>query len=385
MSQPVNYSQTRIKYEYAVRHCSSGQLLGYALLSEKVLDDSLVKLAPWVGEDGVIPDTETQTQLNICISENSAVTENVESAKYVHTKADCLQISPASASGTTDDVSLRHQYLAGSSSSSQILNSSRNALLLPVAMSDTINATPAVPGSEETNKCENESEVCKRTRNNNYEPPPYSEGKYKMFCVDIEPGVNSFYRKKVRCILCGTEMLGKSFKNHLISQHEGSVSCEFCNKMFNGRQIQQHKKKWHKSELSIENNIGKASEYVERHLKGLPSVDAIIGGDVERHMITKEIEGNENGCSKSSSPCQAKIRSPNVVLKLSSATERGLSCRIKIDENAKIRKAMRKFGSKFNVDYRSLQFFQDNQVLDGEETVMSLNGTEIVVYGQLQK
>ena len=194
-----------------------------------------------------------------CSKSSSPCQAILRSPITVNSKAECFPIFPASTSGDTEDGSLNHQYLAGSSSNSQILNSStKHAFPSPVAMTDTISAIPTAPGSDAINNCENVSEVSKFTRNNKNEPPPYSEEKYKVFCVDIDPGVNSFKRKKVRCILCSKTVCGGSFKRHLVSQHEDSVSCEYCKKKFNSREILRHncvlKRKCHKSAFSNENS-----------------------------------------------------------------------------------------------------------------------------------
>ena len=44
---------------------------------------------------------------------------------------------------------------------------------------------------------------------------------------------------------------------------------------------------------------------------------------------------------------------------------------------------MRKFGNRFKVDYKSLKFFQGSTELTGREVVADVNGSEVIVIGEI--
>ena len=54
-----------------------------------------------------------------------------------------------------------------------------------------------------------------------------------------------------------------------------------------------------------------------------------------------------------------------------------------LEKDAKMKKAMRKFGSRFKVDYKSLKFFSGSTELTGREVAGDLNGSEVIVIGEL--
>jgi hypothetical protein len=52
---------------------------------------------------------------------------------------------------------------------------------------------------------------------------------------------------------------------------------------------------------------------------------------------------------------------------------RGVSLKMGLEKDAKIKKAMKKFGKRFNVEYKSLKFFLGNTELSGGELVKDLD------------
>ena len=75
--------------------------------------------------------------------------------------------------------------------------------------------------------------------------------------------------------------------------------------------------------------------------------------------------------------------SDSVNLTLTSATCEGVSIKIRVGKKIKMRKVMKKFGQKFNVDYKVLKFLLGGRELGWEELVEDLNGSKIDVWGAL--
>ena len=67
---------------------------------------------------------------------------------------------------------------------------------------------------------------------------------------------------------------------------------------------------------------------------------------------------------------------------LSSASVEGVCIKIRLKKGAKIKKAMKKFGKKFNISRKELKFMLGGEPLSGEELVDGLEGREIVVAGK---
>ena len=67
---------------------------------------------------------------------------------------------------------------------------------------------------------------------------------------------------------------------------------------------------------------------------------------------------------------------------LSSSSVEGCRVKIRLRKGAKIKKAMKKFGKKFDISRKELKFVLGGEVLSGEELVNGLEGREIVVAGK---
>ena len=70
---------------------------------------------------------------------------------------------------------------------------------------------------------------------------------------------------------------------------------------------------------------------------------------------------------------------------MTSATVEGVRVKIGLKKGAKIKKAMKKFGKKFNISRKALKFMLCGEQLSGEELVGDLEGREIVVVGKLKQ
>ena len=83
-------------------------------------------------------------------------------------------------------------------------------------------------------------------------------------------------------------------------------------------------------------------------------------------------------------PISVKMSSKLVSIVMSSDTVKGVRLKMGLEKDAKIKKAMRKFGNRFKVDYKSLKFFQGGTELTGREIVGDMNGNEVIVFGELK-
>merc|ERR1719318_1976837 len=234
--------------------------------------------------------------------------------------------------------------------------------------------------------------------------------------------------KKVRCVLCGDGRVFSycNIGRHIKAVHEPPVTCEICQKEFNVVQLIDHKKKWHKDELAEENNNVVNSDIKVTNVKprreAPPSVTPHVVATVKTpttqpvkipttlpvkipttqpvkiptsrpvkiptsRPVSSKYTRSEvpDHCGKSDlstsnpavltkvslpvpppSQVQAKLVAGDLVsLIMSSVTVKGVSLKMGLEKDAKVKKAMKKFGKRFNVEYKSLKFFQGNTELSG--------------------
>ena len=80
---------------------------------------------------------------------------------------------------------------------------------------------------------------------------------------------------------------------------------------------------------------------------------------------------------------QAKLVAGDLVsLNMTSVTVKGVTLKMGLEKDAKVKKAMKKFGKRFNVEYKSLKFFLGNIELCGGELVKDLVGSDVLVFGE---
>merc|ERR1719318_410922 len=111
---PKFYSQARV--QFAVRHKTSGQLLGYALLLPEADEDSLVKLVPWDDDDLHTTDTALAASQDKSSFSHSSLpslnqnlntsSENEESSLNNTLTSQCASDLPASQDDFNASVSL---------------------------------------------------------------------------------------------------------------------------------------------------------------------------------------------------------------------------------------------------------------------------------------
>merc|ERR1719318_766056 len=259
---------------------------------------------------------------------------------------------------------------------------------------------------------------------------PGAVGRYDAFLEDVYPDMKlkTLKFKKVRCVLCGD---GRVFSycnigRHIKAVHEPPVTCEICQKEFNVVQLIDPWK-WHKDELAEENNNVVNSDIKVTNVKprreAPPSVTPHVVATVKTpttqpvkiptsrpvkiptsRPVSSKYTRSEvpDHCGKSDlstsnpavltkvslpvpppSQVQAKLVAGDLVsLIMSSVTVKGVSLKIGLEKDAKVKKAMKKFGKRFNVEYKSLKFFQGNTELSGGEVVKDLDGSGVLVFGE---
>ena len=80
---------------------------------------------------------------------------------------------------------------------------------------------------------------------------------------------------------------------------------------------------------------------------------------------------------------QAKLVAGDLVsLNMTSVTVKGVTLKMGLEKDAKVKKAMKKFGKRFKVEYKSLKFFLGNTELSGGELVKDLVGSDVLVFGE---
>jgi len=153
--------------------------------------------------------------------------------------------------------------------------------------------------------------------------------------------------KLVRCLLCkGERTIGvANFVRHLRTMHEPPVECDTCGGEFSSVRISVHKKV------------------------------CIAKSFVSQKMTAQESRLSEN---------QLKSENEEVKFKLFSATSPGIGIKVTLKRNVKIKKAMKIFAEKYNVNRKKLSFVIRGEKLTGDELVSELEGREIIVHGKVK-
>jgi len=193
---------------------------------------------------------------------------------------------------------------------------------------------------------------------------------------------------KVTCILCtdGKIYSYSSMWRHIRAIHTSPEKCDICGQEFNIVQLRSHKRKWHNLKFEEENNNVKSSD-----------VKVVQVSPPTSEPCPTAPPKSLQGPNSSSLPASASHTSSGknnddpsslaggyISITMTSATK-GVSLKMAVREDVRIKKAMKKFAKKFNVDYRSLTFLVGSHKLTGAELVAELGGTEIDVVGELSK
>merc|ERR1719318_953410 len=310
---PKFYSQARV--QFAVRHKTSGQLLGYALLLAEPDEDSLVKLVPWDDDDLHTTDAAlaasrdnspfSHSSLPSSLNQNlNMSSENEESSLNNTLTSQCASDLPASqddfnasvnlsklSSSTPEQMPSLSSPVSSGFSSAKSVSSSK--IGLSSGKSSSSLTLPTVPSSaskdivgkysgiqeEKPTECsgpkrkysdtnggdsECKSKTIKLDENENPRVGfgnnflPGAVRRYDLFIEDINPGLKlkDNKLKKVKCLLCGDGKVLSygNMRRHIKRYHEPPVTCKICHKEFNALQMEKHRTRCHKEKLKEKNS-----------------------------------------------------------------------------------------------------------------------------------
>jgi len=260
----------------------------------------------------------------------------------------------------------------------------------------------------------------KRKSEDGMEPPSksaqFGPGKYTSFYTyaGVDQPENRKL-KRVRCLLCPGEktLAFGNFGEHVKGSHMPPVKCTVCGVEYSGATIKRHRKICipKSNRKSMECNKGK-EDVEDVHTADSPETPTIatlwpvflpsqLGAAAE---TCNSSEASVNGSTTkfdglieerdTTSVClpgceglsEGKVKSTDrdkVTFIMTSATVEGVRVKIGLKKGAKIKKAMKKYGKKFNISRKALQFKLCGEQLSGEELVGDLEGRDIVVVGKL--
>jgi len=207
---------------------------------------------------------------------------------------------------------------------------------------------------------------------------PGVAGRYDNFWefVKGKDSAMDIRRRKVTCLLCGKEYSYGNIRRHIQTFHEDHVICDICNIQFNARRtLSEHKRKVHNKQWMEENDVKTDDIKIDEKVT-LP-VTPPVGVSGPPQSTVKVVRNS------TPDPMCNKVSSKLVSVTLTSDTVKGVSLKMGLKEDAKMKKAMRKFGNRFKVDYKSLKFFQGSTELTGREVVADVNGSEVIVIGEI--
>jgi len=426
----------KARNQFAVRHKITGEILGYALLLPDIsVEDCQLKLVPWQDDDlhtsdpdltvhdpkaAVVPtilgaslQTLPVPEVNLSLSVSSedgsrngtltsdSALEHLPAKQADFNASISLAKAPTSTPEPRIDVACSSLTLSSVSETSSLsVKSSYIPVVSKVSPISTVVVKEAndgvVDGTEtrsETGGSEFKSRFVseresvtqpKEAKNEKVECEkpflPGVAGRYDKFLQFVNDGKNSGVekkRRKVICLLCGAEYVYGNIGRHIQTSHEDPVICEICHIQFNAkRSLSDHKRKVHKKQWMEETNNNDKTETVDAKVlsKVSPPPFGVSTPPTTVQDVKKSIPV----------PISVKMSSKLVSIVMSSDTVKGVRLKMGLEKDAKIKKAMRKFGNRFKVDYKSLKFFQGGTELTGREIVGDMNGNEVIVFGELK-
>jgi len=270
-------------------------------------------------------------------------------------------------------------------------------------------------------------------------------GKYDMF-VEFVKDKNNFngesvipkHRQKVSCLLCGDIISHGNIGRHIENFHESSsVNCKICNAKFaKKRYLRSHMKSAHcspvddgiKSSNDVKIKTVSTSKVHHKPLKKTSPVSIkkpikrIDVSDIKsdsslpcefksssKPIIHAPIMKSGNSVTNKSektdhdpSPVPDKTLMPPpsnvevhseidglITLTMKSNSLKGFSMKMGLEKHVRVKKAMRKFAKRFNVNYKELKFMFDNEETNvtseilGDEIVGDMKNRNFTVYGDL--
>jgi len=221
-------------------------------------------------------------------------------------------------------------------------------------------------------------------------PTVCAASKYTAFFEVVVKGATK-EATKVKCILCGDgRIFGySSMWRHIKAIHTQPVQCDICGKEFNTVRLVAHKRKCHSVKVMEENNNLKSSDMkvdqvkLSQVAKPSPAPPTSLNAPISSPVSVSATHTNSVRSGKTKDDLPSLVGG-YISLTMTSATK-GVSLKLAVRKEARVKKAMKKFCKKFNVDYRSLTFLIGSHKLTGVELVAELEGREIYVIGDLPK
>jgi len=215
----------------------------------------------------------------------------------------------------------------------------------------------------------------KRAASRDELPEKFSPGiqsRYAAFFTDvgvIQPE-NLKHGKLVRCLLCNKEIGSPQFRRHLRLIHEPPVECDNCGGEFSSQRITVHRKIC----------TSRSFKTQEMRVKE-PKVSIIQLKSENREVKVKPLEmrAQESRLSEK----QLKSKNKEAKFKLISIMTPDIHLKVTLKRNVKIKKAMKIFADKFNVNRKKLSFVMSGVKLTGDELVSELEGGDIIVHGKV--
>jgi len=275
--------------------------------------------------------------------------------------------------------------------------------------------------------------------------PQENSGMYDIFVQFVDERNNTEvglpkYRKKVKCILCTGEKV-ISYGNvgrHIESYHLPSVVCEICNCKISQKRFMDHMKRVHtdnskQKRKDVKDKVKSTSGLKRTESKNVttektsttnpsqsksetfntsnPSLDlksehciknntgpVILANTDPKSQTFNDVDEEKNiepTTEKEVVPPASKgnhkstIANEQVTITITSESVEGLSIKVGLDKDDRMKKVMRKFGKRFNVNYKQLKFMlnnaesQESMELLGEEIVGDLKTRNVTVVGNL--
>jgi len=273
-------------------------------------------------------------------------------------------------------------------------------------------------------------------------------GMYDMFVQFVDESNKEMglpkNRKKIKCILCTDEKVITygNVGRHIENYHLPSVVCEICNCKISQKRFMIHMKRVHSNNSNQQckdasdktkspngfkrkrdlnkniinvvktsttnpsqsntetlntndpslglnsddiNNIGPAI-LVNTDAKNETFTDVDEGKDISEPTTEKEVvspSSDENH--------KPMLTNEQVTITITSDSVEGFSIKIGLEKDDRMKKVMRKFGKRFNVNYKDLKFMlkyvesQESMELLGEEVVGDLKNRNVTVIGNFLK
>jgi len=412
MSLPVSIQDEmknilgKSKMVYSITDKLSGQPSGYAfMMSDNFVSLDQVQLLPWQAPQSsgdIQPDREGESESrslapgslasDLDISEDSSVNSTVEDGLSVTGETrkveEILDMSSSSRVDTTDnditeasqtDVDVAKLSANNNNnwnSAPLVFNSGKSVVqtlaadiaskLVAEKRAASRNSSPSVMDEESFGS-------AKSSRESPVKRKPGVQSSVAAFCTDV--GFTQPEGKKVkfvRCLLCKKENIVsiKNFRRHVRAIHEPHVECDICGGEYSSEKMRMHRKICFGGSFKSQEMSAQEPRLGETQLKS---------ENEEVKFKFQEMRAQEPRLSEN----QLKSENEEVKFKLISAMKPEIGVKVTLKRNVNIKKAMKLFADKFNVNRKKLSFVMSGVKLTGDELVSELKGGDIIVHGKV--